>query len=50
MELTLGLFHKGSNTFKEVSKLSAGEYADYKEAASMLMRLPNDQDRFQDVL
>jgi hypothetical protein len=50
MELTLGLFHKDSNTFKEVRKLSAGEYADYKEAASTLMRLPNDQDRFQDVL
>jgi hypothetical protein len=50
MELTLGLFHKDSNTFKEVRKLSAGEYADYKEAASTLMRLSNDQDRLQDVL
>jgi hypothetical protein len=50
MELTLGLFHQDSKTFKDVRKLSAGEYADYKEAASTLMRLPNDQDRFQDVL
>jgi len=50
MELTLGLFHKGSNTFKEVRKLSAGEYADYNEAASTLMRFLNDRDRFQDVL
>jgi hypothetical protein len=50
MELMLGLFHKDSNTFKEVRKLSAREYADYKEAASTLMRLPNDQDRFQGVL
>ena len=49
MELTLGLFYKDSNTFKEVRKLSAGEHADYKEAASTLMRLPNDQDRFKDV-
>jgi hypothetical protein len=50
MEITLGLFQSDSNTFKEVRKLSAGEYADYKEAASTLMRLPNDRDRFQDVL
>jgi hypothetical protein len=50
MELTLGLFHQDSKTFKEVRKLSAGEYADYKEAASTLMRLLNDRDRFQDVL
>jgi len=50
MELTLGVFHKESKTFKEVRKLSASEYADYKEAARTLMRLPNDQDRFQDVL
>ncbi len=50
MELTLGLFHQNSKIFKEVRKLTAGEYADYKKAATTLMRFPNDQDRFQDVL
>lgn len=50
MEFTLGIFHEGSKMFKEVRKLSAREYADYKEAASMLLRLLDDRDRFQDVL
>jgi hypothetical protein len=52
MKLTLGLFQqdKDPKKFVEVRKLSASEYAAYKEAASTLLRLPNDQDRFQDVL
>jgi hypothetical protein len=50
MKLTLGLFQKDSKIFNEVRKLSASEYADYKEAASTLLRLLNDRDRFQDVL
>ncbi len=52
MELTLGLFvqDKEQKGFVEVRKLSASEHAAYKEAARKLMQLPNDQDRFQDVL
>ena len=50
MELSLGLFHEESKTFREVRKLSAREYADYKEAASTLLWMLNDRDRFQDVL
>lgn len=52
MPPSLGIFDKAKEpkSFGEVQHLTAKEYADYKEAAETLRRLPNDQDRFQSIL
>lgn len=52
MGFMLGVFRADMEpkSFELAGEITAEEYADYKDAVSILLRLPNDQQRFQDVL